>query len=121
MTALEATVRIVPGIDWVGKAATRIRGDARGGLPGGITHSVLWAQRLEYAVRKPFRYGAEYRVLSQREVGDRRAGWLNEISWDPARNFRLGVGYNFSTFSGDPLATGSESSHGWFLRAQSRY
>jgi len=121
VTALEATVRVVPGIDWVGKAAARIRGDARGSLGSGETHSVLWAQRLEYTVRKPFRYGAEYRVLSQREVGDRRAGWLNEISWDPTLNFRFGVGYNFTTFSGDPLETGSESSRGWFLRAQSRY
>ena len=58
---------------------------------------------------------------AQREVGDRRAGWLNEISWDPSLNFRLGVGYNFTTFSGDPLETGPESSHGWFVRAQSRY
>src|SRR5439155_1309617 len=109
------------GLDWVGKAATRIRGDSRGVLGTGTTHSVLWAQRLEYSVRKPFRYGAEYRVLSQREVGDRSAGWLNEVSWDPAPNFRFGVGYNFTHFSGDPLQTGPESSHGWFLRAQSRY
>jgi len=121
VTALEATVRILPGFDWVGKAATRIRGDSRGALGTGTTHSVLWAQRMEYSVRKPFRYGIEYRVLSQREVGDRSAGWLNEVSWDPASNFRLGVGYNFTYFSGDPLQTGSESSHGWFLRAQSRY
>jgi len=121
VTALEATVRIVPGIDWVGKAAARIQGDVRGPLPNGATHSVLWAQRLEYAVRKPFRYGVEYRVLSQREVGDRRAGWLNELSYDPTLHFRLGVGYNFTTFSGDPLETGRESSRGWFLRAQSRY
>jgi len=121
VTALEATVRFLPGIDWVGKAAARIRGDARGVSGSGGTHSVLWAQRLEYSVRKPFRYGAEYRVLSQREVGDRSSGWLNEISWDPSLNFRLGVGYNFTNFSGDPLETGPESSHGWFVRAQSRY
>ena len=120
MTALETTVRILPGIDWVGKAAARIRGESQG-VGTGETHSVLWAQRLEYTVRKPFRYGIEYRALSQREVGDRRAGWLNELSWDPSLNFRLGVGYNFTTFSGDPLETGPESSHGWFLRAQSRY
>ncbi|HYR69583.1 MAG TPA: hypothetical protein VER77_06840, partial [Candidatus Dormibacteraeota bacterium] len=121
VTALEATVRFLPGIDWVGKAAARIRGDAKGDLGISETHSVLWAQRLEYTVRKPFRYGVEYRVLSQREVGDQRAGWLNEVSWDPSLNFRLGVGYNFTNFSGDPLETGPESSHGWFLRAQSRY
>ena len=121
VTALEATVRFLPGIDWVGKAAARIRGDARG-IPGaGDTHSLLWAQRLEYTVRKPFRYGVEYRVLSQHEVGDRSAGWVNEFSWDPSLNFRLGVGYNFTSFSGDPLETGPESSHGWFLRGQSRY
>src|SRR5439155_15234521 len=80
VTALETTVRIVPGIDWVGKAAARIRGESQG-VGTGETHSVLWAQRLEYTVRKPFRYGVEYRALSQREVGDRRAGWLNELSW----------------------------------------
>jgi outer membrane protein OmpA-like peptidoglycan-associated protein len=122
VAALEATVRFLPGIDWVGKAAARIRGDARGvSGAAGETHSVLWAQRLEYTVRKPFRYGVEYRVLSQREVGDRSAGWVNELSWDPSLNFRLGLGYNFTSFSGDPLETGPESSHGWFLHGQSRY
>jgi outer membrane protein OmpA-like peptidoglycan-associated protein len=121
VTALEATVRIVPGIDWVGKAAARTRRDARGVLATGAAHSLLWAQRLEYTVRKPFRYGVEYRVLSQREVGDRLGGWLNEISWDSTPHFRLGVGYNFTRFSGDPLETGPESAHGWFVRAQSRY
>jgi hypothetical protein len=34
---------------------------------------------------------------------------------------RLGVGYNFSRFSGDPLVRTQETAKGWFLRAQSRY
>jgi len=74
VTALEATVRILPGFDWVGKAATRIRGDSRGALGTGTTHSVLWAQRMEYSVRKAIPLRHRVSVLSQREVGDRSAG-----------------------------------------------
>ncbi len=62
-----------------------------------------------------------YRRLSQRETGDASGGWLQELSVDPSRHLRFGVGYNFTRFSGDVLDRGEENSKGCFVRAQSRY
>jgi hypothetical protein len=85
------------------------------------THGSLWISRLDYAFMRPMRLGVEYRLLSQRETSDQRRGWLNELSWDPAAHFRLGLGYNFTRFSGDLLDRDQENAQGWFIRAQSRY
>jgi len=52
VTALEATVRFLPGIDWVGKARADPRRRFVAVSGSGTTHSVLWAQRLEYTVSK---------------------------------------------------------------------
>jgi len=90
-----------------------------------MAHSTLWASRLDYRMaqiaRQPLRLGLEYRMLMQREAGDNRSGWLQELSYDPNRFMRFGVGYNFSRFSGDPLVREQETTQGWFVRAQSRY
>ncbi|HXJ67842.1 MAG TPA: hypothetical protein VNM39_02990, partial [Verrucomicrobiae bacterium] len=82
----------------------------------------LWTSRLDYRiVQSPVLLGVEYRMLRQLELADNRSGWLNELSLDANPHLRLGVGYNFSRFSGDPLVRTQETAKGWFLRAQSRY
>ena len=122
VAALEATVRVLPGLEWAAKGATRLDQSGQSGLPMGIAHSTLWASRLDYAIAKqPFRLGVEYRLLSQREAADHRSGWLQELTYDPGQHMRFGVGYNFSRFSGDPLVRNQDSARGWFIRAQSRY
>ena len=122
VAAFEATVRVAPGLEWAGKGAARLEQSGRSGLPLGTGHSTLWASRLDYRIaQQPFRLGVEYRLLQQREAGDTRGGWLQELSYDPGQHMRFGVGYNFSKFSGDPLVQNQNSSRGWFLRAQSRY
>jgi hypothetical protein len=122
VAALEATVRVLPGVEWAMKGATRLDQSGSSGLPVGTAHSSLWASRLDYKLgQEPLRLGVEYRRLSQREAADSRGGWLNELSFDPGQHMRFGVGYNFSRFSGDPLVRNQDSSQGWFIRAQSRY
>jgi len=122
VAALEGTVRLMPGLEWAMKGAARLQQDGHTGLPMGITHSTLWASRLDYRIlQQPVRLGVEYRILNQREAQDSRSGWLQELSYDPSRFLRLGVGYNFSRFSGDPLVREQDRAQGWFLRAQSRY
>ena len=121
VAALEGTVRLTPLLEWSGKGAARVLRDANGGLPAARTHSALWIQRFDARVVHPVRVGVEYRALSQREVGDRLGGWLQEISWDPQPGLRFGVGYNFSRFSGDELARDMERMYGWFFRTQTRY
>jgi hypothetical protein len=125
VAALEATVRLLPGVEWAAKGAARIEQDGRSGIPSAMAHSTLWASRLDYRMaqiaRQPLRLGLEYRMLMQREAGDQKSGWLQEVSYDPNRYMRFGVGYNFSRFSGDPLVREQETTQGWFVRAQSRY
>ena len=121
VAALEASVRLSRDIEWSGKGAARIIRDGPAGLPSVASHGALWVNRLDYTVRRPVRLGVEYRRLSQRETGDQRGGWLQELSVDPSRNLRFGLGYNFTRFSGDVLDRGEENTKGWFVRAQSRY
>jgi OmpA family protein/glucodextranase-like protein len=121
VAALEASVRLSRDLEWSGKGAARVMRDGAAGLPSVATHGALWVNRLDYTFRRPVRFGVEYRRLTQRETGDQRGGWLQELSVDPSRNLRFGVGYNFTRFSGDVLDRGEESTKGWFVRGQSRY
>jgi hypothetical protein len=122
VASLEATVRLLPGLDWGAKGAARLQEEGRVGLPSALAHSTLWTSRLDYRiVKSPVLLGVEYRMLKQLEVADNRSGWLQELSLDANRHVRFGVGYNFSRFSGDPLARTQDTAQGWFVRAQSRY
>ena len=69
----------------------------------------------------PFRFGVQYQQLAQREVGDRRGGLLQELTWDPQQHLRFGVGYNFSKISGDEFDRSMRDANGWVGRAQTRY
>jgi hypothetical protein len=121
IAALEASVRITPTLEWSGKGAARIIRDGVYGLPVMASHGSLWVNRLDYNILQPVRIGVEYRLLSQRETDDTSSGWLQEVTWDAARHMRLGVGYNFTTFSGEVVDRGEQTAKGWFVRAQSRY
>jgi hypothetical protein len=122
VASLEATVRLLPGLDWAGKGAARLQEDGRVGLPSALAHSTLWTSRVDYRIAKsPLLLGVEYRMLRQLEVADDRTGWLQEVSLDASKNLRFGVGYNFSQLSGDPLVRQQDQARGWFLRAQGRY
>jgi hypothetical protein len=123
VAALEATLRVLPGLDWAAKGAARVEQSGTSGEFLGTAHNTLWTSRLDYRLwqQQPFRLGVEYRLLRQQETADSRTGWLQELTYDAGQHVRLGVGYNFSTFSGDPLAQTQDTSRGWFVRAQSRY
>jgi hypothetical protein len=122
VAALEATTRILPGVEWAVKGAARLAESGRPGQASAVAHSSLFASRLDYQIMKqPLRLGVEYRLLSQRESSDHRTGWLQELSYDASQHMRFGFGYNFSRFSGDPLVREQDSARGWFVRAQSRY
>jgi hypothetical protein len=122
VASLEATFRVLPGLDWAAKGAARLQQDGTVGLPAALVHSSLWTSRVDYRiVQTPVLLGVEYRMLRQLEVNDNRSGWLQELSFDANKNMRFGVGYNFSRFSGDPLVRTQDTARGWFLRAQSRY
>ena len=70
---------------------------------------------------KKFVFGVEYRTLRQKETFDRRQGWLGEAFWKIQRNFRLGIGYNFTDFSDNEFSQNDYSTEGWFIRVQGMY
>src|SRR2546426_5608386 len=121
VAACEGTVALTPFADWSTKGAFRILEEGAHGLPDLRTHTRLWINRVNFAVRRPVSLGVEYRVLGQREARDRRTGWLNELNVDAAEHLRLGLGYNLTDFPDDEPARYDHSQRGWFVRAQGKY
>ena len=87
--------------EWADSGATFVAGQARYGL------TTQW-----HAL-------AEYRWLGVRDGGDRQ-GFLLGVDRDVARNFRVGMGYNFTDFS-DDLTNFDYDHRGWFLNVVGRY
>ena len=121
VVAVEGTTALGRRLEWTTKGATRVIVDRGEDLPDVRTHSLLLVNRLNAAIHGPFGLGVEYRLLAQRESGDRRTGWLNELTWDPARYMRVGAGFNFANLSGNEFSRNDSSVRGWFLRLQGRY
>jgi opacity protein-like surface antigen len=62
---------------------------------------------------------AEYRWLNAKDGGT-RSGFLVDIDRDINKNFRVGVGYNFTDFS-DNLTDFDYQHEGWFLNVVGTY
>jgi hypothetical protein len=119
--AIEGSTAIGPRFEWTTKGAHRVFTDGAPDSAAPRTHSLLVVNRLNAKISGPFGFGVEYRLLTQRESGDRRNGWLNELTWDPAQRLRVGAGYNFAEFSDNEFSRNDSSVRGWFLRLQGRY
>ncbi|WP_211371892.1 hypothetical protein [Marilutibacter maris] len=87
--------------DWADSAATFAAAQVRYGFADNW-HSLL-----------------EYRWLGVKDGGDRQ-GLLLGVDRDIGRNFRVGVGYNFTEFS-DDLTDFDYDHRGWFLNMVGRY
>jgi hypothetical protein len=119
--ALEGTLQLNSRMQWSTKGAARVWRDGSSDSSTTRTHSTLLVNRINTSLAGPFGLGLEYRVLAQREAGDRRRGWMNEFTLDASRNVRVGAGFNFSDFLDDEFSRNDSSVRGWFLRLQGRY
>jgi hypothetical protein len=77
------------------------------------------AAQVRYELRQQWHGLAEYRWLDV-EHGGMRQGWLLGLDRDMGRNFRLGVGYNFTDFS-DDLTDFDYDHKGWFVNMTGVY
>lgn len=77
------------------------------------------ALQLRYEVVYKWHALAEYRWLDV-ELGGTRQGWLAGLDRDIGKNFRIGVGYNFTEFS-DDLTDFDYDHKGWFLNMVGTY
>jgi hypothetical protein len=76
-----------------------------------------------------FDFSAEFRMLALRGPssgavgigGDGERGVLLEAAFKPSKYARVGLGWNFTTFSDDELARYDHSAGGFFIRAVGEY
>jgi len=78
------------------------------------------AAQMRYELRMQWHALAEYRWLSVDHDGGTRQGFLLGLDRDLSKNFRIGVGYNFTEFS-DDLTQFDYEHRGWFLNVSGRY
>ena len=81
----------------------------------------LMIQRLNYNFWKRLDLALEYRLRGERELDDRRQGWLSEFGWNLFGHMRIGAGYDFTDFSDDMYSDNDYTNQGWFFRIQGRY
>jgi hypothetical protein len=77
------------------------------------------AAQVRYELRSKWHALGEYRWLDVDDGGTRQ-GFLAGVDRDIGRNFRLGVGYNFTEFS-DDLTDFDYDQRGWFLNMTGTY
>ncbi|KAF1712710.1 hypothetical protein CSC70_03645 [Pseudoxanthomonas kalamensis DSM 18571] len=75
--------------------------------------------QIRYDLRQQWHALAEYRWLDVKDGGT-RTGWLVGVDRDLGKNFRIGVGYNFTDFS-DDLTDFDYDHKGWFINLVGTY
>jgi hypothetical protein len=90
-------------------------------LPATVSHTLLWVNRLNYHLSQTWDAGAEYRFLSNTLSQTLAHGALVELNYIIKGAVRLGVGYNFTSFSDDEFSRLDESYGGPFMRVMAHY
>ena len=107
--------------EFAGKLARR-EGEVRLGRGTGAwldSATTFGAAQLRYDLRTKWHALAEYRWLDVDDGGTRQ-GFLVGVDRDLGKNFRIGVGYNFTEFS-DDLTDFDYDHKGWFLNLVGTY
>ncbi|MCA9540665.1 MAG: hypothetical protein KC620_17320, partial [Myxococcales bacterium] len=105
----------------VEKLAWRRSGIEVENVPTVVSHTVLWINRLNYHLTKTWDAGLEYRLLSTQLASSTRQGFLLALDYIVLDQVRLGVGYNFTSFSDDEFAALNEDYGGPFFRVIAQY
>jgi hypothetical protein len=107
--------------EFAAKAARR-EGEVRFGRLAGEwedSSTTFLAGQIRYELRTQWHALAEYRWLDVSDGGT-KSGWLIGVDRDINKNFRVGVGYNFTDFS-DDLTDFDYDHKGWFLNLTGTY
>ncbi|HEU0152841.1 MAG TPA: hypothetical protein VFQ84_05785 [Arenimonas sp.] len=120
--SLEGIYRLTRSWEVAGKLAHR-EGEARLARNAGPwfdTTADFAAAQARYNLHRQWDALAEYRWLRVDENDSERKGWLVGVDRHLGDNFRLGVGYNFTSFS-DNLTVLDYDQKGWFLNVTGTY
>lgn len=107
--------------EFASKLARR-EGEVRMGRGTGVwldSATTFAAAQVRYDLRTQWHALAEYRWLDVRDGGTKQ-GFLVGVDRDLNKNFRIGVGYNFTDFS-DDLTDFDYDHRGWFLNLVGTY
>ncbi|HEY0931252.1 MAG TPA: hypothetical protein VGE27_15125, partial [Gemmatimonas sp.] len=107
--------------EFAGKVARR-EGEVRMGRGTGVwldSATTFGAAQVRYDLRTQWHALAEYRWLDVQDGGTKQ-GFLLGLDRDLNKNFRIGVGYNFTDFS-DDLTDFDYDHKGWFLNLVGTY
>lgn len=121
VVSLEGVYRFDQRWEFAGKAARR-EGEVRMGRGTGpwFDSATNFASgQIRYDLRQQWHALAEYRWIGVTDGGDNR-GWLVGLDRDVGRNFRVGAGYNFTSFS-DDLTDFDRDHRGWFINLVGTY
>ncbi len=119
--SLEGVAQLDDRWEIAGKAASRW-GDYRMGRGTGNwldSRANFAALQVRYRLIEKWEGLVEYRWLGVRDGGDRK-GFLIGADRQLARNFRVGIGYNFTDFS-DDMTNLRYDNKGWFLNIAGYY
>jgi len=129
IVAISPTVELPWHFGIAEKLAYKHTRDVLADGPALDTSTWLWVNRLDVHLHKMVDFSAEYRVLVLRGPssgavgvgGDGESGVLLEAAFKPSRYARIGVGWNFTSFSDDELARYDHTAGGFFIRAIGEY
>lgn len=119
--SVEGVYRADQHWEFAGRVARR-EGEARFGRGSGAwfdSATTFSAAQVRYELRSRWHAMAEYRWLDVDDGGTRQ-GAMIALERDLTRNFRVGVGYNFTDFS-DDLTELDYDYRGWFINFTGRY
>ena len=119
--SLEGVYKLDQRWEFAGKLARR-EGEVRMGRGTGAwldSATTFAAAQVRYDLRTQWHAMAEYRWLDVDDGGSRQ-GFLVGVDRDLGKNFRVGVGYNFTEFS-DDLTDFDYDHKGWFLNLVGTY
>jgi len=121
VASIEWSFDITPRLEWVEKEALKTTEEKVGDRSPVKTSTTLAIHRLNYNFVSVWDLGVEYRLRSVDEADDKQTGWLAELMYGIGKNFRIGVGYNFTDFSDNEFSENDYSVRGTFLRFQGKY
>lgn len=91
------------------------------GLPEAVYDYFIWINRLGFHLVENFDVAAEYRLLYTLTTDDIEHGALVEVAYNIMGYARIGVGFNFSSFSDNLMSDLDEDASGFFVRLTGTY
>ncbi|MCK5690880.1 hypothetical protein KAI87_16485, partial [Myxococcota bacterium] len=128
--SIEQALEVGFGFQVVGKFAAKLFTveDSAGDDANGVEQrtfarstTYLALGRVNYHLLEILDAAAEYRWLYNDLAAQQEHGALLEIAWKPLKYVSVGLGYNFTRFSDDLLASPDRDYHGPYMRVTGQY